>query len=182
MTNRTRNIRWRNLLTPRGAGAIATACALCGYAASAPGSPQNAVLIWNATASAPIGLYRVTHGRALARSDLVLAVPAPQLAAFADARGYLPRGVPLVKRIAAVAGDGVCARGNAIFIDGRFAATRLAADGKGRPLPSWSGCRTLHANEVFLLMPDARASFDGRYFGPTPASQVVGLPDPLWTR
>ena len=173
---------FRNLLTVRGWAAIAAASALCGYAASAPGSPQSAILIWNATASAPIGLYRVTHARALSRGGLVLAIPGPQLAAFAAARGYLPRSVPLVKRIAAVAGDDVCARGNAIFINGRFAAARLAADGKSRPLPSWSGCRTLRANEVFLLMSNVRTSFDGRYFGPTPASQVVGLLDPLWTR
>jgi conjugative transfer signal peptidase TraF len=173
---------FRNPLTVRGWAAIAAACALCGYAASAPGSPQRALLIWNATASAPIGLYRVTHSRALSRGDLVLAVPAPQLAAFAAARGYLPRSVPLVKRIAAVAGDVVCARAVSIFINGRFAAARRAADGKGRPLPAWHGCKTLRANEVFLLMPDAHASFDGRYFGPTPASQVVGLLDPLWTR
>jgi conjugative transfer signal peptidase TraF len=182
MTNRKRNSRWRNALTPRGIGVIAAACALCGYAAGAPGSPQRAVFIWNATASAPIGLYRVMHSRALSRGDLVLAVPAPSLAAFAARRGYLPRGIPLVKRIAAAAGDAVCARGDAIFIDGRFAAARLAADGNGRQLPSWSGCRTLRSGEVFLLMANVRASFDGRYFGPTPASQVVGLLDPLWTR
>src|SRR6185437_3636612 len=134
---------------------------------AAPGSPQHAAFIWNASASAPIGLYRVTHSRALSRGRLVLASPARSLAAFADARGYLPAGVPLVKRIAAVAGDLVCARGNAVFIDGRFAAARLAADGRGRALPAWSGCRKLQFGEVFLLMADVRTSFDGRYFGPT---------------
>ena len=111
----------------------------------------------------------------------MLAVPAPWLATFAARRGYLPARVPLVKRIAAVAGDAVCARGNAIFIDGRLAAARRAADGKGRSLPSWSGCRTLRANEVFLLLPDARASFDGRYFGPTNISDIAGTLEPLWT-
>ena len=179
---RSRNARLRNALTPRGIGILAAALALCGYAASAPGSPQNAVFVWNATASAPIGLYRVVHGRALSRSDLVLSVPAPSRAVYANARGYLPLGVPLVKRIAAVAGDAVCARGNAVFINGHFAAARRAADGKGRPLSAWSGCRILQRGEVFLLMADVRASFDGRYFGPTPAAQVVGLLDPLWTR
>jgi conjugative transfer signal peptidase TraF len=179
---RSRNHRLRNALTPRGLGVIAAAFALCGYAARTPGSPQSAVIVWNATASAPIGLYRVRHDRALSRGDLVLDVPARRLAAFADARGYLPRGIPLVKRIAAVAGDAVCARGNTVFINGRLAAARLAADGRGRPLSSWSGCRTLRSDEIFLLMADVRTSFDGRYFGPTPASQVVGLLDPLWTR
>jgi conjugative transfer signal peptidase TraF len=160
--------------------------ALCGAVAIAAlgntPSPGRAIFVWNTTASAPIGLYRVFHGRALARGDLVLAVPAPKLAAFAARRGYLPQGVPLVKRIAAVAGDDVCTRGYAVFIDDRFAAARLAADLEDRALPAWSGCRTLRPGEVFLLMADVRSSFDGRYFGPTPASQVVGLLDPIWTR
>jgi conjugative transfer signal peptidase TraF len=140
------------------------------------------VLVWNATASAPLGLYRVARARKFERGNFVLAVPAPPLAAFAARRGYLPQGVPLVKRVAAVAGDTVCARGDTIVIDGRFAAARLAADGKGRPLPSWTGCRMLRPGEVFLLMADVPTSFDGRYFGPTPTSQMVGTLYPLWTR
>jgi conjugative transfer signal peptidase TraF len=182
VARRNANSRLRNTLSSRGFGVIAAAAALCAYAAAAPGTPARARIVWNATASAPIGFYRVTHGRAFARGDLVLAIPDPSLAAFADARGYLPAGVPLVKRIAAVAGDAVCARGNTIFIDGRFAAVRLAADRTGRALPAWSGCRTLHAREVFLLMTKVRASFDGRYFGPVKVSQIAGTLEPIWTR
>jgi conjugative transfer signal peptidase TraF len=182
MTIRNRNSRLTNFLTPRGFGIVAAAFALCGYAASAPGSPRTAAFVWNATASAPIGLYRVRGDRALARGDLVLALPAPSLAAFAARQGYLPSGVPLVKRIAAVAGDAVCTRGDAIFINGRVAAARRAADGKGRPLPAWAGCARLRRSEVFLLMETVADSFDGRYFGPTPASQIVGRLVPLWTR
>jgi conjugative transfer signal peptidase TraF len=159
--------------------------ALCGAVAilalGTTPSPRRAIFVWNTTASAPIGLYRVFHGRALARGDLVLDIPTPSLAAFAARRGYLPQGVPLVKRIAAVAGDVVCARGDRVFINGRFAAARLAADREGRPLPSWSGCRTLHSGEVFLLMSHVRTSFDGRYFGPTKVVQIAGMLEPLWT-
>lgn len=180
--NRRRNSRLRNSLTPRGAGVVAMAFALCGYAASPPGSPHHALFVWNATASAPIGLYRVTHDHALSRRDLVLAIPSPSAAAFAARRGYLPAGVPLVKRIGAIAGDTVCARGRDIVIDGRFAAARLSVDGQSRSLPAWSGCRTLDHGEVFLLMKDVRTSFDGRYFGPTNISQIVGRLDSVWTR
>lgn len=180
MSIRKRNWRLRNFVSTPATVALCGAIAIAALG-NTP-SPGRAIFVWNTTASAPMGLYRVSHGRALARGDLVLAVPAPSLAAFAARRGYLPQGVPLVKRIAAAAGDAVCARGSAVFIDGRLAATRLAADLESRALPTWSGCRTLRANEVFLLMGDVRTSFDGRYFGPTPASQVVGLLKPLWTR
>lgn len=175
-------MRLRHLLTPRGAATLASACALCAFTALPAGSPSRAVFVWNASASAPIGLYRVSHDRALARGALVLAVPAPALAAFAARRGYLPPGVPLVKRIAAVAGDAVCARGKAVFVNRHFAVARLVADRKGRALPVWPGCRTLQSGEVFLLMADVPDSFDGRYFGPTRASRIVGTLDPIWTR
>ena len=104
------------------------------------------------------------------------------LAAFAARRGYLPQGVPLIKRIAAEEADVVCAREQALFINARLVAHRLSADSKGRPLPHWLGCQTLRAGEVFLLMENVPASFDGRYFGPTKISLIAGTLRPLWTR
>ena len=100
---------------------------------------------------------------------------------LAAERGYLPVNVPLVKRIVGVGGDIICAIGDAISINGRPVATRLQRDRFGRPLPSWSGCRRLGDGEVFLLMEGVADSFDGRYFGPVPASSIIGRLVPLWT-
>lgn len=36
-------------------------------------------------------------------------------------------------------------------------------------------------DEVFLMNRDEPASLDGRYFGPIPASAIVGRAQPLWT-
>jgi type IV secretory pathway protease TraF len=84
--------------------------------------------------------------------------------------------------VAATAGDVVCASGDALFIDGRLAAKRLASDRIGRPLPQWEGCETLGAGEVFLLMAYVPDSFDGRYFGVTERRNIIGRLVPLWTR
>jgi conjugative transfer signal peptidase TraF len=170
------------VLTSRGLGSVAAVFALCGYLATPSGMPDRARIVWNMTASAPVGLYIVHHDRAFVRGDFVLVIPSPSIAKFAARRGYLPAGVPLVKRIAAMVGDTVCAQGNSIFIDGQFVAARLSTDGKGRPLPAWLGCRTLDQGEVFLLMEGVRTSFDGRYFGPTKPPQIIGRLDALWTR
>lgn len=177
-----RRYRLQVVLTARGMGSVAAVFALCGYLVTPPGTPDRARIVWNASASAPIGLYAVHHDRAFTRGDLVLVIPPPSIAKVATRRGYLPAGVPLVKRIAGMAGDTVCAQGNGIFINGQFMAARLSTDGQGRPLPSWQGCRTLDQGEVFLLMEDVRTSFDGRYFGPTNISDIVGRLDALWTR
>ena len=100
---------------------------------------------------------------------------------LAAERGYLPAGVPLVKRVAALAGDMVCGAGAAIRINGRQVAERLSADLRGRPLPAWEGCRLLHGGEVFLLMEGVPDSFDGRYFGPVETTAIIGRLVPLWT-
>lgn len=182
MRRRGRKYRLHVALTPRGVISVAAAFALCGYLVTPPGTPDRARIIWNASASAALGLYAVRHDRAFVRGDLVLAIPSSRIAKFAAQRSYLPTGVPLVKRIAAMEGDTVCAQGNTISIDGQFVAARFSTDSKRRLLPGWFGCRTLDQDEVFLLMEGVRGSFDGRYFGPTNVSQIVGHLDPIWTR
>jgi conjugative transfer signal peptidase TraF len=138
-------------------------------------------LIYNGSASAPLGFYRLVPDVQIARGDLVLAhLPAPA-ARLAAERGYLPRSVPVVKRVADLAGDIVCAESGAVLINGRVTARVLPADRAGRPLLAWQGCRTLDSGEVFLLMADIQASFDGRYFGPVSATAIIGRLVPLWT-
>ena len=139
------------------------------------------VLVWNATASAPVGFYRVRFvaNQPLRIGELVLIRPDAASARLYAERGYLPLGVPLLKRVVAVAGQSVCERDGVLSIDGRHVADVLATDGRGRPLVAWSGCRPLRDDELFVLMVDVPASLDGRYFGPTPIRSVVGRATPL---
>ncbi|MPZ36419.1 MAG: S26 family signal peptidase [Rhodospirillales bacterium] len=152
-----------------------------GSAALALG-PSTPRFVWNASASAPLGLYRVDPAKALHKDDLVLAWAPENARQLAAERGYLPRSVPLTKRIAAMSGDAVCGQHGLIVINGWIAAIQLPADPQGRSLPPWNGCRSLKADEVFLLMADVWDSFDGRYFGPVSTSAIVGRLVPLWTR
>jgi conjugative transfer signal peptidase TraF len=136
-------------------------------------------LVWNASASAPIGLYRVLPGKP-ASGDLVLVRTPDSARQLAAERGYLPQNVPLVKPVAALDGDTVCAADDVISVNGRVVAERLARDRLGRPLPSWSGCHLLDGAEAFLLMEGVSDSFDGRYFGPVPTADIIGRLVPLW--
>ena len=58
-------------------------------------------LVWNASASVPIGLYAVDTIIDVHTGDLVVVRPPEPLARFLADRGYLPRGVPLLKHVAA---------------------------------------------------------------------------------
>jgi conjugative transfer signal peptidase TraF len=138
-------------------------------------------LVYNASASAPLGFYRLIPDAPVARGDLVLAHLPPSAARLAADRRYLPLSVPVVKRVAALARDLVCASAGVLTINNRVAARALRTDSEGRSLPAWHGCRPLDAGEVFLLMTNVPASFDGRYFGPIPATAIIGRLVPLWT-
>ena len=137
------------------------------------------LVVYNATASAPIGFYAVLPASPLGKGDLVLVYPPDAARLLAAERGYLPAGVPLVKRVAAVAGELVCARADGVSIGGVVVAHALAADARGRPLHAWSGCGVLGPEAVFLLTADIPASFDSRYFGPVPIGSVIGRLAPL---
>lgn len=137
-------------------------------------------LIWNATASAPIGLYLVREPEPLHLGGLVAVTPPDGLAAFLDARGYLPRGVPLIKHVVALPGASVCRQGVAITVDGLPVGEARVHDRKGRDLPVWQGCRVLGPGEVFLMNPDVPDSLDGRYFGPLPRAAIIARLRPIW--
>lgn len=142
--------------------------------------PPGPVLVWNRSASSPLGLYFVTSGDKASPGDMALAWPPPAARRFAAVRGYLPFNVPLVKHVAAARGDRVCAVGEAVFVNGRFQALRRREDLVGRLLPWWTGCRNLRAGELFLLMPGAPDSFDGRYFGVTAHPEMLGRARLIW--
>jgi conjugative transfer signal peptidase TraF len=174
-----RDSRTRRRRFVRRAAALAVGIGLVGTTIVAPPTPR---LVWNASASTPIGLYAVRPGAAIEVGDMVIAREPDPYRMLAARRRYLPANVPLVKRIAAAAGDEVCAFHAAIFVNGEHAAVRRAADGAGRPMPRWTGCIRLRRDQVFLLMTDSPASFDGRYFGITTARDVVGKARLLWRR
>jgi conjugative transfer signal peptidase TraF len=162
---------------------MATATAASAFAAAfvaiAVADPFPRV-IWNASASAPIGLYRIHPDRDPAIGVLVAVTP-PAAFPLAFGARLSAEGVPLLKHVAAKAGQRVCRIGAVVSVDGQSVASARARR-PGRPLPVWRGCRTLQPGELLLLNPSVPDSLDGRYFGPLPASAVIGRATPLHLR
>ena len=143
------------LLTGAAAGAALIAFAL---------PAANDRLLYNHTPSVPVGFYVRTD--APVESGAFVTVRAADVApAAAHARDFEGRRDRFIKRIAAVAGDRVCAEGDALTINDGPPMSRRTHDSTGAELSRWNGCRALGANEV-LLLGDAERSFDGRYWGP----------------
>jgi conjugative transfer signal peptidase TraF len=138
-------------------------------------------LLWNASASAPIGLYRLHPGAHMNVGNMVAILPPRGLARLMAQRNYLPIGVPLLKHVGALPGQRVCRRGVIVTVDGRHVAKALVHDRHGRALSVWQGCSTVRTGTLFLLNP-ALDSFDSRYFGAVPMSGLKGRAVPVLTR
>src|SRR3546814_4504188 len=90
----------------RSDGCASDLCA--GLAAALAGTliaPPRPRFVWNASASAPVGIYAVGDAAPLARGDMVIARVPDEYRMLAARRHYLPANVPLVKRVAAASGD-----------------------------------------------------------------------------
>jgi conjugative transfer signal peptidase TraF len=133
------------------------------------------------------GLPVVTEPR---RGELVMACLPVAIAAWAMRRHYLgggscPAGAePVVKILGAVQGDALVVEGDFVAVnDVRFPHSQTApVDSQGRPLPhaAW-GARHVADGEVWLFGFNNPRSWDGRYFGPIPALNILGILQPVVT-
>ncbi|MDE0712979.1 MAG: S26 family signal peptidase [Rhodospirillales bacterium] len=151
---------------------VAVVLVMTGLLAAAWTGERRPWLVYNASESAPVGFY-LRSAQPAAIGDYILVRADSRLGIEAAARGLVPRGTPLVKRLVAGPGDRVCRHAARLTVNGDLVAAALGHDRAGRPLPAWSSCVRLHAGETFLLQDHPR-SFDGRYHGPTPASDLAG--------
>ena len=158
----------------------ATSVAVLGIAA-ASAMPMPLKLIWNATASAPIGFYTISPAERIEVPDLVAVMPPKPFASFMVERGYVPRDVPILKHVVGLAGQRVCRNGSAVTVDDVPLGDARDRDSRGRDLPVWRGCRVIADGELFLMNLEAADSLDGRYFGPFPSAAVIGRATPLFT-
>ena len=163
----------KGIITAFGAAGIA-------LVAAASAAAWRPMVIWNATPSVPVGLYRLHPVGVLRVGDLVVAPPPPAFAEFFADRGYLPVGVPLIKPVAALGGTTVCREKDLIIVGGVATALALERDYRGAALPVWQGCIRLSVDQIFLLATARIDSLDGRYFGPTPRTAIVGRATRLW--
>jgi conjugative transfer signal peptidase TraF len=165
------NFRVKSLVLLAAVGAL-------GAIALSPVSPPPWI-VWNASRSAPVGLYGV-QAMAPGVGDLALVRLPTDLAALANRHSYLHGTDYVLKPVAAIAGDTVCRSGLVITVRGVVAALAKQRDGAGRPMPFWNGCHVLEPGDLFLVSPPPN-SFDSRYFGSVAKTHVIGSAHAVWT-
>jgi conjugative transfer signal peptidase TraF len=167
-------------VTPRSPTLVMTIVAVAMLAGTIVAKPCP-IYIWNSSESVPVGLYRLRPAVNHHVTELVAVRPPEPLASYLDLNGYLPTGVPMLKRVLALPGQTVCRNGSIIRVDGIEIGEARERDGRGRPLLAWEGCDTVGEGELFLMNWQSATSLDGRYFGMTPATAVIGRVLPVWT-
>ena len=137
--------------------------------------PTSLRLLYNPSESAAIGWYKIEYLNEPQRGDLVVAYLSPEAEQLASARGYLPRGIPVIKTVWATSGDKICIEDEMLLVSGQPLVRLLKSDRHGRSMPAWlDGCLTLPDNQVLLISDLTDDSFDSRYFGPLPEANIIG--------
>jgi conjugative transfer signal peptidase TraF len=145
----------------------------------------------NTTSSMPEGIWHVSPAPARLRTAMIVVacLPAGPIAQMALRRAYVDPGPcssgtePLLKPIAAVAGDIVEVTGDGLAVNGAAIADSapLARDDAGRTLPAIPiGARLVRPGEVWLVSDYSRKSFDSRYFGGVPVANIQAAATPIW--
>ncbi|KAF0180773.1 MAG: putative conjugal transfer protein [Caulobacteraceae bacterium] len=130
-------------------------------------------VIYNGSPSVPVGFY-IRDQRPLGLGAYVTLRAEDAAPAYAQLRDFTDRTDRFIKRVAATGGARICADGDRVILPGDGVVERVSRDTAGRELPTWQGCRTLGADEVFLVG-DTADSFDSRYWGPVRRDVIEGV-------
>lgn len=167
--------RWKSVRLP---AAVLTVMALAVVLAQL--FPKRLVI--NRTGSVPLGLYWLSKDSPIERGRIVTFPIPPEVRDFVLERRLVPKGgffETFSKPVAALAGDRVCIRDSALWINDAQFAPVPGTDSAGRSLPTYAICRALQEGEVFVAT--SVHSFDSRYYGPIRSSDIVGTLSPLMT-
>ena len=136
--------------------------------------PPKPKLLYNPSASAPIGWYKLEDQSPPKIGDQVAAYAPDWARVLADERHYLPYEHPMIKTIWASSGTQICTQNNWVSVPNYPVITSLPQDNLGRDMPKLSGCFTLQADEYFLVSPDVQDGYDSRYFGAVRGQDILG--------
>jgi len=144
----------------------------------------------NLSASMPHGLWWVSDSAAPRRGDYVTLCLPGEPGRIAFTRGYITRGAcpdemePLLKPVAAVAGDVVTVTADGIRVNGEPLANSapFRNDTEGRPMTVFPpGEYVVDTGMVWVIASHDQRSYDSRYFGPIPTATITGTASALLT-
>ena len=140
-------------------------------------------MIFNYTHSEPYGFYVLNvHKADEYRRGMTVIFPVPKpFETMVFGRDWINRGTPLMKQIWGLPGDTVCITDTQATVNGKYLGPVSRFDSMGRELPILRGCFTIPAGYFFPAGNYIPNSFDGRYIGPVPLTDIQAEARPKWT-
>lgn len=128
----------------------------------------------NVSPSVPYGLYLLRPVPAPLARGMLVVLPVP-----ASVRPWHSRLLPVLKPVAGIPGDVICAVDDILYVnDADFGP--ILREAHGQPLPHFTGCLVVQDDEVFLASAVPQ-SLDSRYDGPVTVEALTAHALPLWT-
>ena len=134
------------------------------------------VLVIPSSESVPWGIYWVSYGAGWDRGSLVVFRPPKAARDMWPGEGAEAAGL-WMKRVAAAAGDMVCATEDGLWVNGTKSDT-AAPPAKAATRPALRGCERVPSGTVYLTG-DGPRSLDSRYWGPIGVQEIAGPVDQL---
>jgi type IV secretory pathway protease TraF len=128
----------------------------------------------NVSPSVPYGLYLLRPVPAPLARGMLVVLPVP-----VSVRPWHSRWLPVLKPVAGIPGDVICAVDDILYVnDADFGP--ILREAHGQPLPHFTGCLVVQDDEVFLASAVPQ-SLDSRYDGPVTVEALTAHALPLWT-
>jgi type IV secretory pathway protease TraF len=128
----------------------------------------------NVSPSVPYGLYLLRPVPAPLARGMLVVLPVP-----VSVRPWHSRWLPVLKPVAGIPGDVICAVDDILDVnDADFGP--ILREAHGQPLPHFTGCLVVQDDEVFLASAVPQ-SLDSRYDGPVTVEALTAHALPLWT-
>ena len=125
------------------------------------------------TPSMPEGWYFTYPVSSYYRGDNVVFSPDKQTENYILARKWLPKDIPLLKKIVGIPGDFLCIKQQNVYINGELLGKVYEMDDKGNALPVFSFCGKIAKDEYFMQGVANAHSFDSRYYGLVNKAQIM---------
>jgi conjugative transfer signal peptidase TraF len=159
-------------------GVISFLLVLYGYVSI----PLPRVLIYNHTESIPIGWYLILPTHNYEVGDIVAFSAPKEAQKMALARKWIREDDVMLKKIGALEGTKyVIDKNLQFYVDGNYIGPVYQADGEGRPMPVIRGEHIVKTG-TFLPVTKNPSSFDGRYYGAVPLSEIEFKVVPILVR
>lgn len=143
-------------------------------------------LVYNATASQPIGFYLKSYPNSYLHNDLVLVCPVTSVAKWSVEHHIIADGMgcqysaPLLKKIVATAGDRVTVTHKGIIVNDTLIPNTAPIARKVKQWNTFDKEFLLKSGEYIVVANQNNLSFDSRYFGVVTDKNIIAKIRPIF--